>query len=60
MSNLPAVRSPWRLVILLLCFSFLYAPMLLLVVYSFNSSQLVTVWESFSLHWYRVLFQTVR
>ncbi|WP_313752035.1 putrescine ABC transporter permease PotI [Mixta calida] len=57
MSNLPAVRSPWRLVILLLCFSFLYAPMLLLVVYSFNSSQLVTVWESFSLHWYRVLFQ---
>ncbi|MEQ4531185.1 MAG: putrescine ABC transporter permease PotI, partial [Mixta sp.] len=57
MSNLPAVRSPWRLVILLLCFSFLYAPMLLLVAYSFNSSQLVTVWENFSLHWYRVLFQ---
>ncbi|YCI28006.1 putrescine ABC transporter permease PotI [Erwinia sp. PK3-005] len=57
MSNLPAVRSPWRLVILLLCFSFLYAPMLLLVVYSFNSSQLVTVWESFSLHWYQVLFE---
>ena len=55
--SLPAVRSPWRRVILLVGFLFLYAPMVLLVVYSFNSSQLVTVWESWSLHWYRVLFQ---
>ncbi|WP_075181226.1 putrescine ABC transporter permease PotI [Pantoea sp. 1.19] len=56
MSQLPAIRSPWRIVILTLCFTFLYAPMLLLVVYSFNSSPLVTVWESVSLRWYRVLF----
>ena len=55
--SLPAVRSPWRRVILLVGFLFLYAPMVLLVVYSFNSSQLVTVWESWSLQWYRVLFQ---
>lgn len=57
MTTLPAVRSPWRIVILLLCFVFLYAPMLLLVVYSFNSSPLVTVWENVSFHWYHVLFQ---
>ncbi|WP_437611798.1 putrescine ABC transporter permease PotI [Erwinia sp. V71] len=57
MSSLPAVRSPWRIAILVVCFTLLYAPMLLLVVYSFNSSPLVTVWESFSFHWYRVLFQ---
>ncbi|MCU5774985.1 putrescine ABC transporter permease PotI [Erwiniaceae bacterium BAC15a-03b] len=57
MNNLPAVRSPWRTAILLVCFSLLYAPMLLLVIYSFNRSQLVTVWESFSFHWYKVLFQ---
>lgn len=47
MNQLPAIRSPWRTAILLCGFLFLYAPMLLLVVYSFNSSQLVTVWESF-------------
>lgn len=57
MNQLPVIRSPWRTAILVLCFLFLYTPMLLLVVYSFNSSQLVTVWESFSFHWYRVLFQ---
>lgn len=56
MSALPVVRSPWRIVILAVCFFFLYAPMLLLVIYSFNSSQLAA-WESFSLHWYKVLFQ---
>lgn len=57
MNNLPTIRSPWRTAILVCCFLFLYAPMLLLVVYSFNSSQLVTVWDSFSFHWYKVLFQ---
>ncbi|PKH24315.1 putrescine ABC transporter permease PotI [Enterobacterales bacterium CwR94] len=57
MNSLPTIRSPWRTAILAVCFFFLYAPMVLLVIYSFNSSQLVTVWEGFSLHWYRVLFQ---
>ena len=33
---------------------FLYAPILILVLYSFNSSR-YAVWEDFSLHWYRVL-----
>ncbi|GDC92691.1 putrescine ABC transporter permease [Escherichia coli] len=46
MNNLPVVRSPWRIVILLLGFTFLYAPMLMLVIYSFNSSKLVTVWPA--------------
>ncbi|MFC0142192.1 putrescine ABC transporter permease PotI [Erwinia mallotivora] len=55
MTSLPVVRSPWRIAILVVCFFFLYAPMALLVVHSFNSSQLAA-WESFSLHWYRVLF----
>ncbi len=52
MNALPVSRSPWRIVTLLLCFTFLYAPMLLLVVYSFNSSALVTVWDHFSVRWY--------
>ncbi|MDF7669653.1 ABC transporter permease subunit [Orbaceae bacterium ESL0721] len=33
-------------------FSFLYIPMIILVIYSFNSSRLVTVWAGFSFNWY--------
>ena len=56
MNNLPVVRSPWRILILLLGFTFLYAPMLMLVIYSFNSSKLVTVWAGWSTRWYSELF----
>jgi putrescine transport system permease protein len=35
--------------------AFLYAPILLLIAYSFNASRLVTVWGGFSLRWYAVL-----
>jgi putrescine transport system permease protein len=31
---------------------FLYAPMLILIIYSFNESRLVTVWAGFSTKWY--------
>src|SRR5713226_7644740 len=37
---------------LVLGFAFLYAPIFLLVVYSFNASRLVTVWAGFSTRWY--------
>jgi len=56
MNNLPVVRSPWRILILVLGFTFLYAPMLMLVIYSFNSSKLVTVWAGWSTRWYTQLF----
>ncbi|MGI2096191.1 ABC transporter permease subunit [Shewanella glacialipiscicola] len=36
---------------------FLYAPMLVLVIYSFNDSKLVTVWGGFSPKWYGELFE---
>ncbi|OCG10451.1 putrescine ABC transporter permease PotI [Gilliamella sp. App6-5] len=38
--------------ILLVVFSFLYIPMIILIIYSFNSSRLVTVWADFSTRWY--------
>ncbi|VEA40276.1 putrescine ABC transporter membrane protein [Salmonella enterica subsp. enterica] len=57
MNNLPVVRSPWRILILVLGFTFLYAPMLMLVIYSFNSSKLVTVWAGWSTRWYSELFR---
>ena len=37
---------------LTLGFAFLYLPIVLLVIYSFNASKLVTVWGGFSLQWY--------
>ncbi|HET7716170.1 MAG TPA: putrescine ABC transporter permease PotI, partial [Bauldia sp.] len=36
--------------------AFLYLPILLLVIYSFNASKLVTVWGGFSTRWYAELF----
>ena len=42
---------------LTLGFAFLYLPMLILIVYSFNASQLVTVWAGFSTRWYAALIQ---
>ena len=56
MNKLPVVRSPWRILILIIGFTFLYAPMLMLVIYSFNSSKLVTVWAGWSTRWYTQLF----
>ena len=38
-------------------FAFLYMPMIILVIYSFNASKLVTVWAGFSTKWYGELLQ---
>ena len=35
---------------------FLYLPIVILVIYSFNDSRLVTVWGGWSLRWYREFF----
>jgi len=43
-------------VIMALVFLFLYAPIFLLIVFSFNAGDSNVVWEGFSLHWYRELF----
>lgn len=48
--------SPFIKFITLLGFIFLYAPIVLLVIYSFNESRLVTVWSGFSTKWYGELF----
>ena len=42
---------------MLLVFLFLYAPILVLVVFSFNASKSKAVWAGFTLDWYRQLFQ---
>jgi putrescine transport system permease protein len=37
-------------------FGFLYLPLMLVALYSFNSSRLVTVWAGVSTHWYGALW----
>ncbi|MEL6888143.1 MAG: ABC transporter permease subunit [Pseudomonadota bacterium] len=49
--------STFNVVSLTLGFVFLYIPMLILVVYSFNASKLVTVWAGFSTQWYGELLR---
>ncbi len=38
-------------------FAFLYVPIIVLIVFSFNSSHIITNWESFSFTWYEKLWQ---
>ena len=49
--------SPMLRAMLAVGFVFLYAPILSLIVYSFNESKLVTVWSGFSVKWYGELFR---
>jgi putrescine transport system permease protein len=44
--------SPFLIVMLVVGYVFLYAPIASVVVYSFNASRLVTVWAGFSTRWY--------
>ena len=49
-------RSWFVTVVAILGFIFLYAPIISLVVFSFNENKLVTVWGGFSTKWYGQLF----
>jgi putrescine transport system permease protein len=48
--------SPFNIVSLALGLAFLYLPIVILVIYSFNASRLVTVWGGWSLRWYAEFF----
>ena len=47
-------------VCMILTLIFLYAPIFVLIVFSFNDSKSRTVWTGFSLHWYSDLFSDTR
>ncbi|WP_010629215.1 ABC transporter permease subunit [Halomonas sp. KM-1] len=52
------MRKPsFTTVMLIFGLLFLYLPMVVLVIYSFNASRLVTVWAGFSTRWYLELFR---
>lgn len=51
------MRRNWLLITAtVLGFAFLYVPIMLLVVSSFNENRLVNVWSGFSVKWYAELF----
>lgn len=49
--------SKFNLSALIFGYSFLYIPILYLMVYSFNDSRIIGVWAGFSTHWYKKLFE---
>ncbi|MGF6231620.1 putrescine transport system permease protein [Inquilinus ginsengisoli] len=52
------MRRPWFLfTCLVFGYAFLYVPIILLMIYSFNESRLVTIWGGFSTKWYGTLLQ---
>ena len=50
-------KADFLLLATVLGFAFLYAPMISLILFSFNESKLVTVWAGFSTKWYAELFR---
>jgi putrescine transport system permease protein len=48
--------SPFNVTSLALGLAFLYLPIVILVIYSFNASRLVTVWGGWSTRWYAEFF----
>jgi putrescine transport system permease protein len=53
-----ALRERWPTWLILgIGFAFLYLPVFILMVYSFNESRLATVWSGFSFKWYGELFR---
>jgi putrescine transport system permease protein len=53
----PSTRlSRFNIAALALGLAFLYLPIVILVIYSFNASRLVTVWGGWSLRWYGDFF----
>jgi len=47
--------SPFNTISVVLGLAFLYLPITILIIYSFNASRLVTIWGGWSLAWYREL-----
>ncbi len=50
-------RSTFLISVLAFGLAFLYIPIMLLVLYSFNNSRIVQIWGGFSTKWYVSLFQ---
>lgn len=54
---MPDKRNYWLLGVTALVYLFLYLPLFIVIVYSFNDSKLNAEWVGFTWDWYYVLFQ---
>lgn len=45
-------RQPGFTTVAIVCFVLLYAPIVTLVIYSFNAGKYIAIWEGFSVTWY--------
>ncbi|QDL90450.1 ABC transporter permease [Paroceanicella profunda] len=52
-------RLPGMAAIAITCFVILYAPIVTLVVYSFNAGSSVALWEGVSLRWYQAAWENI-
>lgn len=50
-------RQPWLLSASVANLVFLYAPIIVLILFSFNASRLSATWQGFTLEWYRLLVE---
>ena len=53
MKSIRGLLAVWTVAVLV----FLYAPIFILIAYSFNSSRLNILWEGFTLRWYSAIWQ---
>ena len=58
LSHWPKVT--WQSLFTAVMYGFMYFPIIVLGIYSFNQSRYSTHWEGFSLQWYQALFQDRR
>jgi len=49
-------RNPWLTAFAVVIYAFLFAPIVVLIVFSFNQSKRNFVWQGFTLDWYPKLF----
>ncbi|HEY6974295.1 MAG TPA: ABC transporter permease, partial [Nitrospiraceae bacterium] len=50
-------REAWLRSVAIINLAFLYLPILVLLVFSFNASRLAATWQGFSWHWYGQLIE---
>jgi ABC-type spermidine/putrescine transport system permease subunit II len=50
-------RNPWLTAFSIAVYVFLFAPIVILIIFSFNDAEDLFVWQGFTLRWYPELFQ---
>ena len=50
-------RNRWLSAFAVLIYAFLFAPIVVLILFSFNNSRRTFVWHGFTLDWYPKLFE---